>query len=162
MKKQITASLLSFFAFLLHAIAGGPSSTVDITKIHDVDIAADRIIIVGDIVCKTALASEARESESVTMQSTKITSAANRVRIVIIPYFSRRDIAGACMGNASQEELLKQFPELWADNWKRNTEEAKKLVKGGMASIGFQGEMISITGYEIKEVTGWGGLSAKP
>lgn len=160
--KQSFISSIAFLLILLQPVsAGGPSSTVTITKLHKVEILADKIVIVGDIVCQTSIASEAREDRSVVMQTKKVTSGANQVRIEMIPYYSRADIAGACMGNATREMLLERHPDLWADNWKRNTEEAKKMVEGGTGSISLQGELISITGYEIKAIVGWTTLVAK-
>jgi ABC-type transport system involved in multi-copper enzyme maturation permease subunit len=52
--------LMAAFLMLLQPVsAGGPSSTVAITKVHSVEIQAAKIVIVGDIVCQTWIASEA-------------------------------------------------------------------------------------------------------
>jgi hypothetical protein len=95
------------------------------------------------------------------MQRKEVTLGANQVRMEVIPYHSRADIAGACMGDAPQVILLERHPDSYADNWKRNTEEAKKMVRGGTGAISFLGELISITGFEIKAIVGWGSMVSK-
>lgn len=162
MKRFIITSIALFLILLQPVSAGGPSSTVSITKIHSVEILADKITIVGDIAIQMWIASEAREDRSVVMQRKEFTSGAKLVRIELIPYHSRDDIAGVGMGNNTTHKMLRErFADLYANNWKRNTEEAKKMVEGGAGLISFQGELISITGYEIKSIVGWGSLGAK-
>ena len=159
---MVKLPIVSIFMFLtLSALlhAGGPSSVVTLTKIHDVKLSDGKIIIISDIICKTALATKARSDNNLPTQTNEVISEANRVRITVVPYFSRSDISGVCTGDATPEQLLKAHPKLYADNWKKNIEEAKKLRTGEKATIGFQGEIISITGYEIKEIVGWGSLT---
>lgn len=162
MLKLHTASIFIFLTLSALLQAGGPSSVITLTKIHDIILSDGKIIIISDIICKTAVAAKARPDTTVTMQTNEVISEANHVRVTMIPYFSRPDIIGVCTGDATPEQLLKAHPELFTDNWKSNIEEAKKLKTGQTASIGFQGEMISITGYEIKEIVGWGSLSVNP
>jgi hypothetical protein len=59
MKRYIISSMAAFLMLLQPVSAGGPSSTAAITKVHSVEIQAAKIVIVGDIVCQTWIASEA-------------------------------------------------------------------------------------------------------
>ena len=75
----------------------------------------------------------------------------------IIPYFSRPDIEGVPTGGHSDEELKALSAEWWAVLQKS----ASEISKGDSVTIGYQGEVITMTGFKIKKITGWGMIQSK-
>lgn len=139
---------------VLHA--GGNSTVVRLSHVDKITIEDDKIIIVGDgMASKRIMTSEEHKDSSVFGRPTQM----NHAKITngvfeLIPYFSRQDIEGVPTGGHTSDEL-KILSDTW---WAETLKTAKKVSVGDSVTIGYQGDIVTISDFTLKRIVGWGSV----
>lgn len=140
------------------AVAGGNSSIVEIDKISDIKIEAQKITIKGSAVIKRRIMSTAEKADSTVFgQPAQWFHAKVRTAVFeVVPYFTP-EIHGVPTGGHSKADLKRMSDKWWVDTHAGAT----KIKKGDAITIGYQGDQTTINGVVVTKVVGYGSIRIK-
>ena len=138
--------------------AGGNTSVVDLKKISSIKIEENRITIVGSVMLRKRVMTDAAHGDSTCFgQPTQMLHAKVTDCIFeIVPYFVRSDLKGVPgpdPKNLTPE--IKAMSEKW---WAGTLDVAKKIKVGDAIEIGYQREKMTLTSVYVTKIVGSGSL----
>lgn len=148
-------SLCWLFALPVFCLAGGFTSKVEIEKVTEIKIEKNKITIKGDGIVKRRVISTAEKRDETVfgLPAQWLHAKAEDTVFEVVPYFTP-DIEGVSTGGHSEEELK----ELSAKAWVKTLATAKEIKVGEKLAINYQGDRITINGYWITKVVGYGSI----
>lgn len=144
------------------AQAGGNTSIVEISSVTSVKIEEQKITIVGTGVVRfpvmTTTEHQTHSDEILGQKIQWVYAKTTSGVFEIIPYFSRDDIEGVGTGGHASQELKTLGAKWWAEA----VETCKRIKAGDRITIGYQGDLRLIGGYQVKSAVGWGSVTIRP